>query len=119
MSCHNMWLWRCSGWVGVSSNQSATGETEKKRDREPLQSETESKTSNRRRRRCWKKEREWRGKKMGEIKAGGKVEGGGGEQVKAGLVQVGFRQSVRYFRRAEGGRGGRGREKGMDGGRRR
>lgn len=55
--------------------------------------------------------------KTGQIKAGGKVEGRGeSEQVKAGLVQVGFRQSVRYFRRAEGGRG---REKGMDGGRRR
>lgn len=26
------------------------------------------------------------------------------ERVKAGLVQVGFRQSVCYFRRAEGGR---------------
>lgn len=31
-------------------------------------------------------------------------EEGGSKQVKAGLVQVGFRQSVCYFRRAEGGR---------------
>lgn len=82
------------GVGGLFSNQSATEETKKKRNGEFLYSQTESKTSDR-----------GTGKRKGikgEIKAGAKV--WGWEQVKAGLVQVGFRQSVCYFRRAEGGR---------------